>query len=203
MFTTVYRPFFFWQKSVNIWKLRRPRSHAIVIDAACSSALSCWNIGHPCFLKIILYLINLTTEQFSTLPQSISNELRPGEDGSISGSFWCGVLFTDTDFWKCSWAHAVMSIKGECFLFSVAWGPKLSAVSVAHRDVSRFSESSDDIVYCRLWDIQGFWPFYIEERYFEVARQFVTQYLADCWTSAHLYFWEALSLQGALFLYPT
>jgi len=69
-------------------------------------------------------LIHLPTEQFPTLPQSILNELWSREDGRVSGSCshmasslhdraltcmarWA--VFTDNDFWKCSWAHAVIS----------------------------------------------------------------------------------------------
>jgi len=68
----------------------------------------------------------LTTEQFST-SQSSLNELWPREDGSVTGwgsdmAFFFAV-FTDSDFWKCSWAHAVISLT-ESSLFLMQCRPR-------------------------------------------------------------------------------
>ena len=67
--------------------------------------------------------IHLTTEEFSIYPQTISDELWSREDGGVSGScspvssssswssfnlylwFVWWTVFTDGDFWKCSWVH--------------------------------------------------------------------------------------------------
>ncbi len=61
-------------------------------------------------------LDSLTKEHFSTLKQSILNEPWPtGHDGASGPcSHIVGIVFTDSGFWKYSWAHLVMPMTESC-----------------------------------------------------------------------------------------
>ncbi len=73
------------------------------------------------------------------------------------------------------------------------------ALSFVHRDFSRFSKSIDDIMYYRCWDIQSLHNFTLWNIFLKLFHNFSTQFFADWWTSAHLYFWETLPLWNAPF----
>ncbi len=74
------------------------------------------------------------------------------------------IVFTDSGFWKYSWAHLVMSMTESCrwVMQCRLRAPKTtsiqqrsSASSLTHRDFSSFSESFDDVMLCRWWDLQS------------------------------------------------
>ncbi len=130
--------------------------------------------------KNVKFGFGLIIEHFYTLKQSILNEPWPTGHDSTSGpcsqmaSFlhdrafswhlqmarW--IVFTNSGFWKYSWAHLVVNdrimpmsdaVSSEG-LKTTCIQQKSSALSLTHRDFSSFSESLDDVMDCRLWDLQ-------------------------------------------------
>ncbi len=72
------------------------------------------------------------------------------------------IVFTNNGFWKYSWAHLVMSMTESYRWVMQSEGPKTmgiqqrsSALSLTQRDFSSFSESFDDVMHCRWWDLQS------------------------------------------------
>ncbi len=73
------------------------------------------------------------------------------------------IVFTDSGFWKYSWAHLVMSMTESCRWVMQcrlrAQRPRASNKGLRpcpwHRDFSSFSESFDDVMHCRWWDLQS------------------------------------------------
>ncbi len=121
---------------------------------------------------------------------------------------WHGrLLFTDSGFWKYSWAHLVMSMTDHADEWcSFVWGPedtgiqqRSSALSLTHRDFSSFSESFDDVMHCRWWDLQSLCNLTLRNVVFKIFHNLFTHYFTDWRASAHLYFWEtALSKTSLL-----
>ncbi len=129
----------------------------------------------PSFPKKPQILIRLTTEQFSTLPQSILNEPWPRENACASGScldmasFLTYRVLAGNDEWHgglCSQQCFLEVFLSPCCDFHYSSipvcdavpskGPKITgiqygfpALTLTHRDCSRFSESLDDILHCR------------------------------------------------------
>ncbi len=73
------------------------------------------------------------------------------------------IVFTDSGFWKYSWAHLVMQMTESsqwvmqcCLRAQKTMGiqQRSLALSLSHRDVSSFFESFDDVMHCRWWDLQ-------------------------------------------------
>jgi len=102
----------------------------------------------------------------------------------------CGlhcVLCSQTDFWKCFWTHAVISMTESClFLMQcclriMAMQYCYSAMSPAHIDVSRFTESFGDYMYCRWW-----------------ISNFKSTFFWDCSTICiYLNLWQSLRLRNS------
>jgi len=87
---------------------------------------------------------------------------------------------------KCSWARAVLSLIESCLFFMRcclrAWRSQasyrcFSIESLAHRKVSRFSQSFDGIMECRWWKTSKLSQFHIEVHYSALV-------FVDYWTSA-------------------
>jgi len=112
-------------------------------------------------------------------------------------------VLTDNDSWKCFWAQAVISRTESGLFLMQSWTPRASHTDIRlcplHRDVFRLSESFTDIMFCRWWDIQHLQSFTLRN-ILKLLNNLSVQFFADCRTSAHLYFWETLPLQGALFI---
>ncbi len=129
------------------------------------------------------------------------------------------IVFTDSGFWKYSWAHLAMSMTESCrwVVFDVffdldcsTWTLKLrvsseglkttgiqqrsSALSLTHRNLSSFSESFDDVMHCRWWDLQSLCNLTLRNIVFKVFHNLFTHSFTDWRASAHLYFWETLPL---------
>jgi len=73
------------------------------------------------------------------------------------------IVFTDSGFWKYSWAHLVMSMTESCRWVMQcrlraqrprAFKQRSSALSLTHRDFSSFSKSFD-VMHCRWCDLQS------------------------------------------------
>ncbi len=60
----------------------------------------------------------------------------------ISGFRW--IVFTDSGFWKYSWAHLVMPMSEGLKTTSIQ--QRSSALSLTHRDFSSVSEYFDDVM---------------------------------------------------------
>ncbi len=64
------------------------------------------------------------------------------------------IVFTDSGFWKYSWAHLVMSMTESCRwvssegLKTTGNQQRSSALSLTHRDISSLSEYFDDVIHC-------------------------------------------------------
>ncbi len=69
-----------------------------------------------------------------------------------------------------------------------------SAVSLTHRDFSSFSESFDDVMHCRLWNLQSLCKLTLRNIVFKVFHDLFTHCFTDWRASAHLYLWETLPL---------
>ncbi len=69
-----------------------------------------------------------------------------------------------------------------------------SALSLTHRDFSSFSESFDDVMHCRWWDLQSLCNLTLRNAVFKVFHNVFTHSFKDWRASAHLYFWETLPL---------
>ncbi len=105
------------------------------------------------------------------------------------------IVFTDSGFGKYSWAHLVMSITET----ASSEGPKTtgiqqrsSALSLTHRDFSSFSESFDDVMPYRWWDLQSLCNLTLRNAVFKVFHNLFTHSVTDRRASVHLYIWEAL-----------
>ncbi len=106
------------------------------------------------------------------------------------------IVFTDSGFWKYSWAHLVMSMTESCRwvmqgLKTTVIQQRPSALSLTHRDFSSFSESFDDVMHCRLWNLQSLCNLTLRN---VVFKNLFTHSSTDWWASAELYFWETLPL---------
>ncbi len=71
-----------------------------------------------------------------------------------------------------------------------------SALSLTHRDFSSFSESFDDVMHCRWWDLQSICHLMLRNVVFKVFHNLFTHSFTDWRASAHLYFWETLPLNS-------
>ncbi len=69
-----------------------------------------------------------------------------------------------------------------------------SALSLTLRDLSSFSESIDDVMHCRWWDLQSLCNLTLKNVVFKVFHNLFTHSFIDWRASAHLYFWETLPL---------
>ncbi len=147
----------------------------------------------------------LTIEHFSTLKQSILKEPWPtGHDGasgpcSHMASFLHDsilqmarrIVFTDSGFWKYSWAHLVMSMSESCW-----W------VMQCRLRARRPRASNKGLRPCPLR--QFLWIFwwcyalkmmrFAKPLQFDVFHNLFTHSFTDWRASAHLYFWETLPL---------
>lgn len=104
-----------------------------------------------------------TSEQFFTLRQSILNEhlaQRWQQHSTCVGGCHGLSVFTDRDFWKCSWAHAVISMRKPylCLLqwYLGAWRSQASnieAIFQHHLLRTEISPDFDDFMHRRWWDI--------------------------------------------------
>ncbi len=109
------------------------------------------------------------------------------------------IVFTDSGFWKYSWAHLVMSMTESCRWVMQC---RLRAQKPRHStnvfgllwDFSRFSESFDDVMHCRWWDLQSLFNLTLRNVGFKVFHNLFTHSFTDWRASAHLYFWETLPL---------
>ncbi len=121
------------------------------------------------------------------------------------------IVFTDSGFWKYSWAHLVIPMTESCRRVMQcrlrAWRPWTShkrslALSLTHRDFSSFSESFDDVIHCRLWDCKAFaiWWWGTVKLVFNYSTIVLCTLSTDWRASAHLYFRETLPLQDIPFI---
>ncbi len=69
-----------------------------------------------------------------------------------------------------------------------------SALSLTHRDFFSFSESFDDVMHCRWWDLQSLCNLTLRNIVFKEFHNLFTHSLTDWRASAHLYFRETLPL---------
>ncbi len=69
-----------------------------------------------------------------------------------------------------------------------------SALSLTHRDFSSFSESFDDVMHCRWWDLQSLCHLTLRNVVFKVFHNLFSHSFTDWRAFAHLYFWETLPL---------
>ncbi len=96
----------------------------------------------------------------------------------------------------------VMSMIESCrWVMQIVWGPedhgiqqRSSALFLTHRDFSSFSESFDDVMHCRWWDLQSLCNLMLRNIDFKVFHNLFTHSFTDWRASAHLYFWETLPL---------
>ena len=84
-------------------------------------------------------------------------------------------VFTDNEFWRCFWAHAMISITESCLFYMQCL--KINGMGFIFLPCPLHIEISPDsqnyfIMYCRLWDIQSL-QFYVEEHYSEMVPQYV------------------------------
>ncbi len=149
---------------------------------------------------------------FSTLKQSILNEpWLTGHDGASGPcSHMASFLHDRALVGICKWhgrlcLQTVVSgsnpgpfsnVNDRIMLMSVVWRPKTtgiqqmsSALSLTHRDFSSFSESFDDVMHCRWWDLQSFCNLTLI-----VFHNLFKHSFTDWRASAHLYFWETAHL---------
>ncbi len=112
------------------------------------------------------------------------------------------IMFTDSGYWKYSWAHLVMSMTEscrwvmECLLRAQrpqAFNKGLQPCPL-RRDLSSFSESFDDVMHCRWWDLQSFCNLTLRNMFLKIFHNIFTRSFTDWRASAHLYFWETLPL---------
>ncbi len=68
------------------------------------------------------------------------------------------------------------------------------ALSLTHRDFSSFSESFDDVMHCRLWNLQSLCKLTLRNIVFKVFQDLFTHCFTDWRASVHLYLWETLPL---------
>ncbi len=69
-----------------------------------------------------------------------------------------------------------------------------SALSLTHRDFSSFSETFDDVMHCKWWDLHSLCNLMLRNVVFKVFHNLFTHAFTDWRASAHLYFWETLPL---------
>ncbi len=158
----------------------------------------------------------LTIEHFSTLKQSILNEPWPtGHDGAsgpcshMASFLHDRALVGTADCVYRQWFLEVFlgpfsNVNDRIMPMSDAVsseGPKTtgiqqrsSALSLTHRDFSSFSESFDDVMHCRWWDLQSLCNLMLRNVVFKVFHNLFTHSFTDWRASAHLYFWETLPL---------
>ncbi len=107
------------------------------------------------------------------------------------------IVFTDSGFWKYSWAHLVMSMTESCQWVMQC---RLRARRSQHSNKGlwscpfSFSESFDDVMHCRWWDLQSLCNLTLRNVVFKVFHNLFTHSFTDWRASAHLYFWETLPL---------
>ncbi len=112
------------------------------------------------------------------------------------------IVFTDSGFWKYSWAHLVMSMTESCrWVIQCrlrARRPRASNKGLRpcplRTDFSSFSESFDDVMHCRLWDLQSLCNLTLRNIDFKVFHNLFTHSFTYLRASSHLYFWETLPL---------
>ena len=74
------------------------------------------------------------------------------------------------------------------------------ALTLMHRDCSRFSESLDDDMHCRWLYLQTLCNFCLRNSFVISDHYFLLHHLGNWWSSAHLDFWESMPLSEALFI---
>ncbi len=158
----------------------------------------------------------LTIEHFSNLKQSILNEPWPtGHDGTsgpcsqmasflhdralVACRWHSGLCFTDSGFWKYSWAHLVMSMTESCRWVmqcrlrarrprasnkGIQPCPLLTEISPVSLNLLMMLFTVDDEI-CNLM---------LRNLVFKVFHNLFTHSFTDWRASAHLYFWETLPL---------
>ncbi len=69
-----------------------------------------------------------------------------------------------------------------------------SALSLMHRDFSSFSESFDDVMHYRWWDLQSLCNLTLRNVVFKVFHNLFTHSFKDWRASANSYFWETFDM---------
>ncbi len=118
------------------------------------------------------------------------------------------IVFTDSGFWKYSWAHLVMSMTESCRWVMQcrlrARRPRASNKGLRPcplcTEISPDSESFDDVMHCRWWDLQSLCNLMLRNVVIKVFHNLFTHSFTDWRASAHLYFWETLPLQDIPFI---
>ncbi len=105
------------------------------------------------------------------------------------------IVFTDIGFWKYSWAHLVMSMTELCrWVSSEGRRPRASNKDLQpfplRRYFSSFSESFDDVMHCRWWNLQSLFVIWRWGTLFLKYSNLCTHSFTDWRASAHLYFWK-------------
>ncbi len=112
-----------------------------------------------------------------------------------------GVVFTDSGFWKYSWAHLVMSMTESCRWVMQcrlrARRPRASNKGLRPCPLrTEISPVSLNLLmmfffHCRWWDLQSLCNLMLRNFVFKVFHNLFTHSFTDWRASAHLYFWEA------------
>ncbi len=107
------------------------------------------------------------------------------------------ILFTDSGFWKYSWAHLVMSMTESCRWVMQCClrvrRPRASNKGLrpcplrTEISPSSFSESFDDVINCEWWDLQSLCNLMLRNVVFKLFHNLFYA-LTDWRASAHLYF---------------
>ncbi len=95
------------------------------------------------------------------------------------------IVFTESGFWKYFWAHLVMSMTESCRWVMQCrlrpWRPwasnkVLSALFLKHIDFSSFSFSFEDVMHCKLWDLQSLCHLTLRNIVFKVFHNLFTHF---------------------------
>ncbi len=198
------------------------QSHAVVIAAVCGFALSCWNTqglswnrcrleGSICCSKTFIYLSAFIVPYKTCkvpIPYAPPYHQRFWLYNWMLISRWkVSLHFSPEDM--------AFVISNKNVKFGLVWpwvrmsdavlseGPKNKgiqqrslALSLMHPlgDFSSFSESFDDVMHCRWWDLQSLCNMTSRNVVFKVFHNLFTHSFTDWRASAHLYFWETLPL---------
>ncbi len=183
------------------------RSHAVVIAAVCGFALSCWNThrleGSICCSKTFIPFSIHSAFQVMQAAHTVCTYAPPYHQRC-----W---LFNWTLIirWKVSLPFRG-GLPSRCPWFPTRLSNFYSSdhrtffhLSLMPRDFSSFSESFDDVLRCRWWDLQSFYNLTLRNIVFNVFQNLFTRSFTDWRASAHLYFLETLPLSDISFMLQT
>ncbi len=107
------------------------------------------------------------------------------------------IVFTESGFWKYSWAHLVMSMTESC-RWVMQFHLRVRRPQVSNKGLRpcplRFSKSFDDVMHCRWWDLQSLWNLMLMNIVFKVFHNLVTHSFTNWRASVHLNFSKILEL---------